>query len=173
MLDEDKIKKYALNCYLRIRGYTLEKAADKFRMSFPKILYQYALIIASEKKKTDDRNTLLFSFQYARLKNEYFKLEADRISIFLKQIDWLLGDYASAVESGRETDELFRIKALNFYKEIYNSSIPLVNNVAETLMLCDAYGDYNLTKSYKKSLDAMIDLIDVAKQQIKYYSKGV
>ena len=167
MLDEDKIKKYALNCYLRIRGYTLEKAADKFHMSFPKILYQYALIIASEKKKTDDRNTLLFSFQYARLKNEYFKLEADRISIFLKQIDWLLGDYASAVESGRETDELFRIKALNpYYGSMYTNTRATVTGIAS-----DGNPFYTETKNIEFDLPLPSVVIPSVTEDNKYSVK--
>lgn len=41
MVDNNELKEYAMKCYKRINGYSLEKAAKLFPKEFPKILMYY------------------------------------------------------------------------------------------------------------------------------------
>lgn len=41
MVDNNELKEYAIKCYKRVNGYSLEKAAKLFPKEFPKILMYY------------------------------------------------------------------------------------------------------------------------------------
>ena len=41
MVDNNELREYAIKCYKRINGYSLEKAAKLFHKEFPKILMYY------------------------------------------------------------------------------------------------------------------------------------
>lgn len=165
MLDEDKIRKYALNCYLGVKGYTLKKAADKFRMSYPKILYQYILIMAADKRDVDNRNFLLFTSQFDAIRFEYNILMADCQLATREYAEWINNIQPSEIAAD-ENYEQFKIEELNRYMSIYGDLLLIDRNTKKMINLCETYGFYDFQEQYVNFQSKLTRILDNMKEDI-------
>lgn len=153
MVDNNELREYAIKCYKRINGYSLEKAAKLFPKEFPKVLMYYNQYAYNDTMKlAENMRSVAFFNDGMQAMNTIANL-MKKDALYARKI--LKFNYY--IDKARSIDEVkgLQIGLKRFYrttmKNYLESSISLLNGIKKFA------NQYGFTSILKDVRDLTID----------------
>ena len=148
MVDNNELREYAMKCYKRVNGYSLEKAAKLFPKEFPKVLMYYNQYAYNDTiKLAENMRSVAFFNDGMQAMNTIANLMkkdaeyAEEILMFNKKID-----EAKTIDDFKFFQRNFKYFYKNEFKNYLTSSISLLNGIKK---FANQYGFASILKDVK------------------------
>lgn len=148
MVDNNELREYAMKCYKRINGYSLEKAAKLFPKEFPKVLMYYNQYAYNDTMKlAENMRSVAFFNDGMQAMNTIANL-MKKDAIYARKI--LKFNYY--IDKAKTIDEVrnLQVGLKRFYsttmKDYLTSSISLLNGIKK---FANQYGFASILKEVK------------------------
>lgn len=152
MVDNNELKEYAMKCYKRINGYSLEKAAKLFPKEFPKILMYYNQYAYEDTMKlAENMRSVVFFNEGIRAMNTITMLMEQDAYYFDKMLE-----YNKRIDDAKTIDEFANVqKDLN---KIYSNMTDYLKHSLGRLNQIKKFANqYGFTSILKDVRDLTID----------------
>lgn len=175
MASEWKLREYARKCYIKIKGYTLEKAAKLYPYYYPKILYYYlqfknadmekALFAIRAPSYVADRNESYLLVLKEKEKIQRAQLKLQELTIFQPAInEAMLQGYP--VESIEKIIHKWQSEQLRVFKEIVQDQSDSLKNLTAIKDFTNKYGLFAITNMIKPIMEGAEELNSLLKHNI-------
>lgn len=152
MVDNNELREYAIKCYKRIAGYSLEKAAKLFPKEFPKILMYYNQYAYEDAMKlAESMRSVAFFNDGIRAMNTITRMMEQDAYYFDKMLK-----FNKRIDDVKTIDEFANVqKDLN--KIYYNMADYLKYSLARLNRIKEFANQYGFTSILKDVRDLTID----------------
>ena len=152
MVDNNELKEYAMKCYKRIIGYSLEKAAKLFPKEFPKILMYYNQYAYEDTMKlAESMRSVVFFNEGIRAMNTITSMMEQDAYYFEKMLE-----SNERIDNAKTIDEFANVqkdlnKIYSNMKDYLNYSLGRLNKIKKFA------NQYGFTSILKDVRDLTID----------------
>ena len=152
MVDNNELREYAIKCYKRIAGYSLQKAAKLFPKEFPKILMYYNQYTYEDAMKlAESMRSVVFFNDGVRAMNTITRIMEKDAHYFDQMLK-----FNKRIDDAKTIDEFANIqKDLN--EIYYNMAYYLKDNLARLNPIKKFANQYGFTSILKDIRDLTID----------------
>lgn len=152
MVDNNELKEYAMKCYKRIIGYSLEKAAKLFPKEFPKVLMYYNQYAYEDTMKlAESMRSVVFFNEGIHAMNTITRMMKQDAYYFEKMLK-----FNKRIDDAKTIDEFANVqKDLN--KIYYNMTDYLKYSIVRLNQIKKFANQYGFTSILKDVRDLTID----------------